>query len=530
MRSWLRLFSSVAAMGLLVVACAPVEDTEPADTAAGDDEEETTETEEEDTREADPSATFRFGDPVGPSRFDPHLSTIGQDIRHFAPVYDRLVHLSPDGDPIPGLASSFEYSDDGLEFQMELEQGVTFHDGEPFDAEAVAANIERGQTLEGSSVAADLAVIEEVEVVDEHEVIFHLAEPNAMLPGMLSHRAGAMVSPGAFDNDDLDIMPVGAGMYEVTEHRPDDTIVYERYDDYWDEEVVGADRFELQILPDDAARFNALRTGDVDLAFLTGRQVSEAEGAGLIVESDTALHYLVLYLNRSHEALEDPQVRQAMNHAIDRDAIVESVLFGYGEASVQPFPEGYWAHNPDYPGDYYEFDPDRARELLEEAGYGDGFEFEMLVTALGTYEQTGEAVQNMLDEIGITANITMVEPAQTADVYYAQQDGDALTSQWGGRPDPSMTIELQFTGEGFANPGRHTTDEMGELHNEALTTIDFDERQEVIHRNVEHIVEQAFQVPISHEHGVYGMTDEVVGFETLVTGQPNFRTLGLAPE
>lgn len=523
-----RALGSMLAMLLLAVACAPVEDD--GDVGAND-EEETSEAQEEAQAEADPDATFRFGDPVGPSRFDPHLSTIGQDIRHFAPVYDRLVHLSPEGDPIPGLASHFEYSDDGLEFRMELEEGVTFHDGEEFNAEAVAANIERGQTLEGSSVAADLADIEEVEVVDEHEVVFHLSQPNSMLPGMLSHRAGAMISPGAFDNDDLDVMPVGAGMYEVSDHRPDDVITYERYDDYWDDDVVGAARFELVILPDPSARFNALRTGDVDIASLEGRQVSEAEAADLIVESDTALHYLVLYLNRaSQDALEIPEVRQAMNHAIDKQAIVDSVLFGYGETASQPFPEGYWAHNPDFPGDYYEYDPERAQELLAEAGYEDGFEFELLVTALGVYEQSAEAAQSMLDEVGITANLRTVEPAQTADVYYAQQDGDALLSQWGGRPDPSMTIELQFSDEGFANPGRHFTEEMLELNREALETIDFDERQEVIHRNVAHIVEQAFQVPIAHDEGIYGMTDRVVGFETLVTGQANFRTLGLTPE
>lgn len=513
----LRMLTSMAMMVLVALACAPIEGDgggQQGDTATG-------------AAEADPSATIRFGDPVGPSRFDPQRSTIGQDIRHFAPVYDRLIHLSPDGDPVPGLAKSFEFSDDGREFRMQLEEGVTFHDGEPFNAAAVAANIERGQTLEGSSVDEDLAVIDEVEIVNEHEVVFHLSEPNAMLPGLLSHRAGAMVSPAAFDNDDLDIMPVGAGMYEVTEHRPDELIVYERYDDYWDEDVVGAQRIELQILPDETARFNALRTGEVDLAYISGRQVSQAESAGLTVQSDTALHYLVLYLNRDHPQLEIPEVRQAMNHAIDRKAIVDSVLFGYGEPAVQPFPSGYWAHNPDYPGDYYQYDPQRARELLAEAGVADGFEFEMLVTALSTYEQTAEAVQSMLADVGITANLRAVEPAQTADVYYAQQDGNALTSQWGGRPDPSMTIELQFTGEGFSNPGRHTTDEMERLHSEALETIDRDARQEVIHRNVAHIVEQAFQVPIAHEEGIYAMTDQVVGFETLVTGQPNFRTLGL---
>src|SRR4051794_24317139 len=212
----------------------------------------------------DPGATIRYADAVGPSRFDPHRSTNGQDIRYLAPVYDRLVHLSSAGDPIPGLATAWEWQDDGLALRMTLRQNVRFHDGAPFDAAAVKANIEREKTVEGSSVAADLASVTAVETPDPDTVVLRLSQRNSMLLGLLSHRAGAMVSPTAFDNPDLDLAPVGTGMYKVTSYRPNDVIVYERNTDYWNPDVVGAKSIELRILPDDVTRMNALRTGEVD--------------------------------------------------------------------------------------------------------------------------------------------------------------------------------------------------------------------------------------------------------------------------
>jgi peptide/nickel transport system substrate-binding protein len=320
---------------------------------------------------------------------------------------------------------------------------------------------------------------------------------------------------------------VGAGMYRVAEYRIDDRIIYERYEGYWDTEATGPDTIELRILADDQTRMNALQTGDVDVALLRGTQVDEAEMAGFTVSSNPALTYLVLYLNRAQAEFENPLVRQAMNHAIDRQGIVDAVLFGAGDPAVQPFPEGYFAYNPEFPGDYYDYDPEKAKELLAEAGLPDGFEFEMLVTALGTYVQAGEAIQQMLAEVGIVANIRQVEAAQTADVYYAQQDGDALVSQWGGRPDPQMTMELQFTSTGFSNPGRHTTPEFEALNAEAKSALDPDERAELLREMSGSVAENAFQVPIAHDHGVYAYSDNVVNFETLITGQPNFRVMGV---
>jgi peptide/nickel transport system substrate-binding protein len=194
---------------------------------------------------------------------------------------------------------------------------------------------------------------------------------------------------------------------------------------------------------------------------------------------------------------------------------------------VQPFPSTYFAHNEDYPADYYPYDPDRARELLAEAGLPDGFTFEMLVPSLELYLTGSQVVQQMLAEVGITVNLRTIEAAQTADIFYAQQDGESLLAQWGGRPDPQVTMNLQFSEDGFSNPGRQTTPEFTELNNATKAAIDPDERLVGLHDMVGEIVEEAFQVPIAADFLVHGYSDAVQNLDVLVGGELFYTQMGV---
>src|SRR5690606_21746166 len=179
-------------------------------------------------------------------------------------TYDRLVHITPDVQPIPGLATDWEFAEDGSYLEMNLRKGVTFHDGEPFNAQAVRANIERAKTVENSAVASELEVVESVKVIDPATVRFMLTGAAASLPLTLSDRAGVMISPKAFDDPDLDQQPVGAGMFKVTDYKPNDHITYERYEKYWDPDAVRVAKNEQLIQPNSVARLYANRTGQVD--------------------------------------------------------------------------------------------------------------------------------------------------------------------------------------------------------------------------------------------------------------------------
>jgi peptide/nickel transport system substrate-binding protein len=480
-----------------------------------------------DISEYDLAATFRYQYSVGPSRFDAHKATSSFDNTSLFLTYDRLVHNAPDASAIPGLATEWEFNADGTALTFTLREGVTFHDGTPFDAAAVKANIERGQTVEGSAVASDLAVITSVDVVDPLTVTLNLGGSGAQLPLVLSDRPGMMISPAAFANPDLDQKPVGAGMFTVTEYRPNDRIVYTKYDGYWDPDAGRCAVFEYTISGDPIVRLNAIRTGAIDATFVDPPQEADAESAGLVSSRGTGLAYYHMQPNRSFEPFSKLEVRQAMNHAVDRKAIVDGLLLGLGNASGQVFPEGYFAYDEDTGTEPYPFDLEKARSLLEAAGHADGFEFEMIVPTIPNIQQLGEIVQAQLAEVGIRANIRQVEPAQTADIYYSKQEGQGLVSPWGGRPDPSLTLALMFGGEGFSNPGRHTTPEVQEAIDATQVVQSDEDRTAALKAASAAVVEAALDVPLYFPITPSVFTDRVIGWQTWLSGKPEFRYVGL---
>lgn len=470
--------------------------------------------------------TLRYAYPTGPNRLDPHRAVSSGDMRALRFVYDRLVHVDGDGALQPGLASSWAYSDDGLTLHLDLRKGVTFHDGTPFNAAAVKANIERGQSISDSIVAPDLSVISEVQVIDDHSVDLILTAPNVILLSLLSGRPGAMISPAAFDTD-LDSAPVGAGPYRVTDFRRDARITFERYAEYWDPTFGGPDRVEWNIVSDESARLNGLRVGEFDAALLAGVQAEEAAAAGITVLQQLTLSFETVMLNRSRSEFGNRLVRQALNHAIDRQAILNAMADGAGTPTVQEFPVGSVAHNPDYPVDYYDFDPQRARELLAEAGLPNGFTFEMLVPALESSELGAELVQHMLGDVGITVKLRLIDPNQSSPLMFIQRDSDALFAQFPGQADPQIGMDAQYLPTGARNAGGDSTPRFVELSNQARATTDPDARAVILRDMVGEVVEQAFNVPLSHDAITFGLSDDVHGFEVLSGGEVSLANISV---
>lgn len=483
--------------------------------------------------EVDRDAVLRYGFYIAVSRMDPHLATGSQDNTWLYPTYDRLIHTTPDASVIPGLAESWEFSDDGLALDMQLRQGVVFHDGQPFDAPAVQANIERAKTIEGSAVASSLTGVESVDVVDDFSVRLNLTTPDASLPLLLSDRAGAMISPAAFDNPDLDIMPVGAGAYRVVEHLVDDRIIYERFEDYWDVENSFLGGIEMLALVDTQTRLNALISGQIDAAELDPNQIDQAEAAGLNVTLGEDVSFgLVQFNSERRPEFADERVIRAINHAIDREAITEGIFFGYAQPSVQSMPQDYFAHNPEIGPEYYEYNPELARELLAEAGHADGFAFEMLTTTVPARVQTSEAVQAMLGEVGINVTVRPIAGAGPfLDAVYGTKEADAWMLAWGGRPDPSMTFGLLYLPGSYNNPSGRSTPEVQELHQRSLTTFDPEERATVLQELSAAVVEAALDVVVLYfPEKVSVTTDRVVGMEIWAAGRPELRGVAMRTE
>lgn len=476
--------------------------------------------------EPDPDATLRLAHNFILTRFDPHRATSSYDNTWLYPVYDRLVHVDPEGNAVPGLATAWQFAEDGSHLDLELREGVRFHDGEVFDAAAVAANIERVKTVRGGSVASELAKVDRAEALHSHRVRLHLHKADAALPLILSDRAGMMVSPAAFDERGLDRHPVGAGPFRLLEYRSGHRALFERVEGYWDPEAQGVRRIDMRYMPDEITRLNALRSGQVDMATLVAQQVDEARLWGLNVVTRVGLEFTWIQLNRNRSHFGDVRVRQALNHAVRRAALVNALAMGYGEPSSQLFPRGYHAHDPETGTDHYAHDPERARALLADAGLAEGFEFELIVPAAPAFGPLFEALQAQFLAIGVHARPNVMEGTQISERFYAREEGDAALVSWGGRPDPSQTIDLLFTPGGLPNPGGHTTEAVARLAAAARAEIDPARREVLLRQASAAITEDALPVILWLSSATFAASDRVEGLEVWSSGnKAEFRNI-----
>ena len=405
----------------------------------------------------DSSATFRYANATDAGKnYDPVSSGNPFAPGFLLPVYDRLFDIDATGAVIPMLATSSEVSTDGLTVTLKLREHVTFHDGTPFDAAAVKANIERGKTNPKSSVKASLSSVASVAVVDPNTVTLTLTKPNGALDATLSDRAGMMVSPAAMSKPNLDLMPVGAGPYKVVADDPGVKVTYQKYDGYYAPNADAVKTIEMSILIDPEARLRGLETGQFDGAALNMNQLDAAKRTSILIapapEVSTATY--IIYLNMARvPALADPKVRAAMALAIDRDGINKGVLNGACKPSAQIFPDSYWASSKNIPNTALDYDPQKAKAMLAEAGYPNGFEITLAAINAQQYSNVAEAVAAQLSAIGLKVNVQVTEPVQLLGNFIAQKTTDAYVSIWPGANDPSTTVGSLYLPTGLYNPG-----------------------------------------------------------------------------
>lgn len=475
------------------------------------------------------SATLKIGYSVGPTSWDPAKMSSSFDTPTAFLVYDRLIHLSPNAEPIPGLASKWEFSSDEKALTLTLRSDVKFHDGTPFDAEAAKLNLERNK--KGAS-AGELAAVSSFEVLSPTSLRLNLSAPGGMLPGVLSDRAGVMASPKAFATpaavSALDLKPVGAGMYSVSEYVKDQKIVGERFADYWDKPAQGAAKLEVLILVDNNARLNALKSGAVDWANPEPCQVEEAEKAGLDVTKGLSLNLHHLQFNRSKPFLDKKEVRQAIAMGVNREAIITSALCGLGVATSQNFPAGYWAHNPALSTNKYPFNPAKANQILKANGVPDDWSLDVVVPNIPVYINAAQALKDQLSFIGVDLKIRPVDPVQTAPIFYVQRSGDALVSVFGGRADPAQLLNSLFTRGPIQNPGGHTTPKITELIAKANNAGTTAQRAQAMKDASAEVLEESMNIVLYHTVVPGAGSKKLKGMQVWLGGKPEFRGVGIA--
>jgi ABC-type transport system substrate-binding protein len=354
---------------------------------------------------------------------DPHKPT--SDIAQFtyaAPVYDRLTKAAPGPEIVPMLADSWEFAADGMSVTFKLHKGVTFSDGTDLDADAVKKSLDRAISSPDSTVGYRFSMVKEVKVVDPLTVQFVTNRKAADLPAVLAGTAASIISPKALDNPDLDVKPVGSGPYTVTKLTLGESATYERRDDYWGPEKGLPKTITITGIPDENARLNALRSGQVDLAPVNITNSEQAKGlpSNFNLETYPPSATWALFLNTTTKVMANVKVRQALNYAIDRDTINKTLLKGNCTPGAQPLAPGAQGFLED-PPIKYDYDPEKAKQLLAEAGYPDGFTADLLFSqGLSVHEALGTAIQGQLADIGVDLKIVKKDPTQAPALYASE--------------------------------------------------------------------------------------------------------------
>ena len=473
--------------------------------------------------------TWGYGDQI--RDWDPHNSPAGQDQWYLMAVYDRLFHQDPDGTTTPGLAESWEYSDDGLTLTMNLRDGVLFHDGTALDADIVVQNLERsrGSTDFSSSFGADLSAIDSVTAVDGTTVVIATSRVDASLPAVLSDRPGMMLHPSTFDGD-ADASPIGTGPFVLDSWTAGDggQADLSKFADYWDADTIRIGGLVIKDIRDASARFNALQSGEIDGARIdpVDFDAASSDDSITVLTGDTVEVFWLLLDREITPELGNTAVLQAMSLALDRQALVDGLAFGLGTPSLTHMPPFYYAASPNI--EVTAQDLDGARALLADAGVGD-FSFPILAgSATGLGSDVTQAVAAMLGEIGITIEIE-VAGADLASRLFFDRDGGGVVGPWSGRADPAQTIANVY-GPGFVNLAKISVPEIDQLLIDANAALDSGVRQSIL-QELDEIA------AVSHVSGialfapkiVFASNNNVSGLDIYVQGKHEFRNVCVAP-
>lgn len=468
--------------------------------------------------------TLRYASVSEPTTLDPHKGTSGGDHVSLYPLFDTLLRANPETlEPEPGLAQSWEYVDE-LTLQLELEEGVQFHDGTPFDAEAVVFNIDRAMTMEDSSVKPELTAVESAEAISELVVQLHLTQPDSSLLGVLADRVGMMVSPtAAADEETFGRQPVGTGPHTFVSWRPGDAWVYERNDSYWQEGLPYLDGMEIRLLSDANTRINGLRSGQFDfIDTLAPAQLAEVEGIdGITTSSDPTLQQYMIWWNVTRPPLDDVRVRRAINMAIDRQGLWDATMEGTGEPAWLPVPSQHWAFTEELTPSF-EYDPEAARALLEEAGYGDGFSLAITSAISGDAVRRAEIVQAQLAEIGVELEVTPQETVESVDNYFERTQVDGYNTSMTSRPDPSITFQTLFSETSYHNTGKWSPEGFEELLADAKAASSTEERAAVFAELSASAVDNALWVPLVYPSSIVAYSTDFAGFTPSLLGKADF--------
>jgi len=482
--------------------------------------------------------TLVYGRGGDSTSLDPITTTEGEAYKVTENIFETLLEYGEQDTTIkPGLAKEWTASDDGLTYTFKLQQGVKFHDGTEFNADAVVFNFNRWMngndekfpyyTMFGGYKADEGHVIKEVKAVDKNTVQFILKRPQAPFLKNLAMSPFGIASPTAVEKwgDDFRSHPVGTGPFKFVEWKKKDRIVVEKNPDYWQKGLPKLNKIIFRVIPENAARLNALAKGEIDV--MDGLNNSDEEK----VKSDNKLQIIerpsmnvgYIGLTNTRKPFDNKLVRQAINHAVDKKAIIDAFYGGKALPAKNPMPpsiEGYNDAIQEYP-----YDLEKAKALLKEAGYEKGFKMELWAMPVARpympeAQKVAEVIQESLSKIGVTAEIKSVDWATYLEKA-TKGEFDAFMLGWtgdNGDPDNFIYTLLDKDSIGSNNYAYYSNDELHTILIEAQTETDQAKRNELYKKAQEIIHEDAPWVPLVHSTPLLAASKDVLNYVPHPTG------------
>ncbi|MEM1363343.1 MAG: ABC transporter substrate-binding protein [Pseudomonadota bacterium] len=417
------------------------------------------------------------------------------DGNYYNLFYDNLFYLDSDSMMQPELATSWTIADDGSSMTLQLREGVTFHDGTPFNADAVEFSLERAIDPDlNAPHSTDIAAVSSVDVLSEFEVRINFDGFNgAVIPG-LANEAGMIVSPAAASTEGFARNPVGTGPFRFVEWRSGDRIMAERNPDYWRTDAEGRalpflNTVTIRIIPNTAVKILEVRSGEVQLVDTVQVQdfpaIEEAEGIELI-EKPTGIHQFLAF-NTSRPPFDNADLRRAVLMAIDRGAIEQVVSQGFGVLTPTLVPPAEFIFDGDL--EPTAFDLDGAIAAREALGFTDTITVSVIQRDPDT--QIAQIIQAMLTQAGYDVNVEILERGAWVDNVRAENHEIGLLRINVPRIDPSQIFTSLMGRNAGINFAAYSNDELFDLIDAAHTEVDRDERRDLYVRVQEHLLEEA---------------------------------------
>lgn len=467
-----QLLSGVMALLLSasLCACGGSKTAEGTSEAAGESSEaETSNTLSEGTPV--PGGSVVYGMTQDLASLDPHVDTDAGTRDVVFNLYEGLVKPTSDGGFISAVASDYTISDDAKTYTFTLRDGVTFHDGTPVTIEDVKYSIDRYAEIQGESSAFS-SLVDSVEVQDDKTLVVNLKESYSEFLPMMT----IAIIPQS--NEDPAGNPIGTGPFKYVSYTPGQNLELEKYDGYWQEGVPSLDSVEFKFIADVDTAFVELQAGTIDiLKYLTSAQAETLGDDYNIVQGSMNLVH-AMYLNSAYEPLSKTEVRQALCYAVDRDAINNFIFGGKSHiigSHMIPAMSKYYEPEAET---VYSYDPEKAKELLADAGYADGFDLE--ITVPSSYSQHVDSAQIIADElsqVGINVTLNQVEWSTWLQDVYKGGNFQATVIGFDGTLAPSDWLKKYVTDDA-KNFMHYSNTEYDDVFNTAYTTVDDDVKVE----------------------------------------------------